>query len=165
MKKTNLLSTAAATATLAALTFQPAPVAAEDCVLDIDNDGIPDGTGGADSNAGSTTACGQNASAVPDEASAFGAEATASGRESTAIGFNADATADNSVALGANAFATASGAIAIGADGADSGGRGAQAFEMGAIAIGMDARASAKKIQPLVRLPSGYRLGQRSMAR
>jgi len=40
LQKALLLSPAAATATFAALTLQPTPAAAEDCVLDIDDDGI-----------------------------------------------------------------------------------------------------------------------------
>ncbi len=78
MKKTLLLSTAAATATLAALTLQPTSAQAEDCILSTNNNDMPNGRVGANSNAANDAlACGRSADATGDGATAVGANTTA----------------------------------------------------------------------------------------
>ena len=94
---------------------------AYDCVLDINGDGIADGTSGANSQSiPSRLACGNSASAEDRDTVALGMLSRAAGISSTALGFNARAIGDGSIALGRATsspghIATALGAFSIAA--------------------------------------------------
>ncbi|MEM8987787.1 MAG: YadA-like family protein [Pseudomonadota bacterium] len=127
-------------------------VQAEDCILDIDGDGVADGTAGAASNSGedSNLACGANAAASGAAfATAIGADSSASGTGSTAVGNGADAAGDGGVAIGdlsqsaeRAAIAVGPGANVVGED-AIGIGRAVTIDAPGAVAIGSDAEVRA----------------------
>ena len=111
------------------------PVQAYDCVLDIDDDGVGDGTSGANSDGSATrVACGNNASAAGNNSTALGNNASAAGSESTALGLQASAAGDDSTALGRLASSAANGSSALGED-AD-----VDSVSLNSLALGHDAK-------------------------
>ena len=97
------------------------PARADDCFLDRDNDGqistISDDDGNADSNnRDSRLACGVDAEATDEQATAVGSLAKANGLHSSAFGYNATATGDLAIAIGSDAVAGGTGTVVIGAN-------------------------------------------------
>ena len=87
--------------------------AQEACILDINGDGIGDGTAGALPTNFTDLACGKNT--VSSEGStAIGTNAQATGNSSTAVGIESKATGSNSVALGHHAVSLRNGSTAVG---------------------------------------------------
>ena len=150
--KLNKLAGLAATASAAALAmgaFTATPVAAEECLLDSDQDGVPsagDSDGGAFSNPVfvNSLACGTGASASSPNATAVGGGAQASGANSTAVGRNALSSNANTVAVGTNSIASGSASTALGYL--------ALASASGATAVGNDSQASGNISTALGRL-------------
>ena len=150
---TKLITSAGALALIAGLSLTIAPQAyAYDCLLDTNNDGDADSNVDTDGSADSSgnafrLACGQNATAGGNRATAFGRAANAAVNYTTALGSSAVATGENSTAVGYLTIAAGVDATALGREANAAGpsstalGKSANAGGSGSTAVGFDTSA------------------------
>jgi trimeric autotransporter adhesin len=146
-----LLAAANALALIAAsAALMPDRVAAAECLLDTNDNGVPDGgdtDGGALSSGAGSLACGEGAQAENTGAVAIGTDAQATGTQSSALGQGAEASGGQSTAIGLLAKATGASATAVGvsaeATGVQSTGLGSLAQAQGdsSTALGAETKA------------------------
>ena len=105
MNTKTLLATASVfTLALAATSFTATPAMASECLLDTNNNGVPDsGDDDGQANSGSNNnnlACGKNAAATGLESVAIGTNTSATGAGSTVVGHLANASGSGSTVVG-----------------------------------------------------------------